>query len=90
MIDVLRCFSTTVKEEFLRYFTMQLSKFIKVAQGQNPLTAALLLYEAGGYMLKAQRGGDMQGILGHKCFFEFLLIKLLSQDFSGASHSARY
>lgn len=26
-----------------------------------------LLYEGSGYMLSAQGGGELQGVLGHKC-----------------------
>lgn len=35
----------------------------------------LLLDEAVVYMLSAQGGGDVQGVLDHKCFFEFPLCK---------------
>ena len=52
--------------------------------------ATLLLYEAGGYLFTAQKEGDVQRVLDHKCFFKFLLIKVLSQDFSGVSHSVQY
>lgn len=83
-MDVAGSLSTTVKKEFLRSFMVHLSKFIHVAWGQDPGTerATFLRCELGGYMLSVHEGGDTQGVLDHKCFFEFLLIKL-SQDFLG-------
>ena len=52
-----------VKKEFFRYFAVQLS-----TRGQKK--PALLLYETSGYMLNAQGGGDVQGILDHKCLLQ--------------------
>ena len=53
-----------VKKEVLRHFAVQLSKFIQVAQGQDQWEEriVLLLCEAGGYLLSAQGGGDLQGL----------------------------
>nr|XP_012421139.1 PREDICTED: putative protein ZNF720 [Odobenus rosmarus divergens] len=38
------------------------------------------LQEAGSYMQSVQGAGDMQGVLDHKCFFEFLLGLLTFRD----------
>ena len=71
---------------------VHVTNYISVAWEQEPWAerAAGWLYAAGGYLQSAQVGGDMWGVLDHQCFFEFLLGKLLLQDFSGAYHSFRY
>ena len=75
-------------EEFLRCFWCKKGAFI-IAWGWDSWAErpALLLCEAGSYILSAQEGGNVQGVLDHKCLFQFLFIKLLLQDFSGAYHS---
>lgn len=53
-----------VKKEFLRCVMVQLSKCIRVTWGLDPWVerAALLLCEAGGYILGARGRGDIEGI----------------------------
>lgn len=57
-----------VKKEFLRCFFVQ-KVVLMIAGDKGPWgeRAALLLYEAGGYVLRVQGGGDMQGVSDHKC-----------------------
>lgn len=43
---------------------------------------------AVGDKLTAQGGADEQAVFHHECFFEGLLVKPLSQNFSGAYHFA--
>lgn len=55
----------------LEMFSVQKGAFI-VAQGQDLWAerAARVQYEAGGYMLSAQRRGDMQGRVDYKCLLQ--------------------
>lgn len=56
-----------------------------MARGQEPWAeGAALAYEAGGCVLSAQGGRDVQGILGHKSFLQASTRRTTFARFSGA------
>ena len=64
-----------VKKKFLRHFWCKSALIVAWGQVLWAQRAAPLLYDAGGYMLSVEGGGDTQGVLDHKCLLQISTCK---------------